>query len=47
MVQHIYSRSEEKTQKQKKTKHAYLFQYKLSYRNKTVTNHHGLLSTSI
>ena len=31
----------------RKTKHLYLFQYKLSYRNETGTNHHGLLSTSI
>ena len=30
---------------QKKTKYPYLFQYKLSYRNETGTNHHGLLST--
>ena len=29
----MYSRS-------KTTKHSYLFQYKLSYRNKTGTNHH-------
>ena len=29
----------------KKTKHPYLFQYKLLYRNETGTNHHGLLST--
>ena len=32
---------------QKKTKHPYLFQYKLSYRNETGTNHHGLVSTSV
>ena len=32
---------------QKKKKHPYLFQYKFSYRNKTNTNHHVLLSTSI
>ena len=38
----MYSRK-----KKKKTKHFYLFQYKLSYRNETGTNHHGLLSTSI
>ena len=25
----------------------YLFQYKLSYRNETGTNHHGLLSTLV
>ena len=31
----------------RKTKHPYLFQYKLSYRNEVVTNHHGLLPTSI
>ena len=31
----------------KKTKHPYLFQYKLSYRNETGTNHHGLISTSV
>ena len=31
----------------KKTKHPYLFQYKLSYRKETGTNHHGLLSTSV
>ena len=36
----MYSRS-------KKMKHLHLFQYKLSYRNETGTNHHGLLSTSI
>ena len=28
---------------QKKREHPYLFQYKLSYRNETGTNHHGLL----
>ena len=27
---------------QKRTKHPYLFQYKVSYRNETGTNHHGL-----
>ena len=32
--------------KKKKTKHTYLFQYKLSCRNETDTNHNGLLSTS-
>ena len=32
---------------QKQAKHPYLFNYKLSYRNETGTNHHGLLSTSI
>ena len=31
----------------KKTKHPLLFQYKLSYRNETRTNHHGLVSTSV
>ena len=31
----------------KKKKHPYLFQYKLSYRNGTGTNHHGLLLTSV
>ena len=31
----------------KKKKHRYLFQYKLSNRNETGTNHHGLLSTSV
>ena len=36
----IYSRSKE-------TKHSYLFQYKLSYKNETGTNHHGLFSTSV
>ena len=30
-----------------KRKKNYLFQYKLSYRNETGTNHHGLLSTSV
>ena len=30
-----------------KTKHTYLFQYKLLYRNETGTKHHGLLSTSV
>ena len=34
-------------QRKKKKKHRYLFQYKLSYRNKTGTNLHGLLSTLI
>ena len=38
----MYSRS-----KKKKTKHPYLFQYKLLYRNETGANHHGLLSTSV
>ena len=33
--------------KRKKKKHPYLFQYKLSYRNETGSNHHGLLSTSV
>ena len=28
-------------------KNFYLFQYKLSYRNETGTNHHGLVSTSV
>ena len=32
---------------QKKSKHPYLFQYKLSYRNETGINHHRLLSTSV
>ena len=32
--------------KKKKTKHPYLFQYKLSYRNEIGTYHHGLLSIS-
>ena len=41
----MYSRSRKK--KEKKTKHLYLFQYKLLYRCKTGTNHHGLLPTSI
>ena len=27
--------------KEKKKKHFYLFQYKLSYRNETSANHHG------
>ena len=36
-----------KKKQKTKTKHPYLFQYKLSDRNETVTNHHGLLSTSI
>ena len=31
----------------KKKKKISLFQFKSSYRNKTGTNHHGLLSTSI
>ena len=30
-----------------KTKHPYLFQYKLSYRNETGINHHGLVSISV
>ena len=29
------------SKKKKKTKHPYLFQYKLSYRNETGANHHG------
>ena len=33
--------------KKKKPKHRYLFQYKLSYKNETGTNHYGLLSTSV
>ena len=33
--------------KKEKNKYPYLFQYKLSYRNETGTNHHGFLSTSI
>ena len=40
MTETIYSRK-------KKKKHPYLFQYKLSYRNETHTNHHGLMSTSV
>ena len=31
----------------KNPKQPYLFQYKLSYRNETDTNHHGLLPTTI
>ena len=31
----------------KKTKHPYLLQYKLSYKNKTGTNHHGLLKNKL
>ena len=31
----------------KKKKHLYLLQYKVSYRNETGPNHHGLLSTSV
>ena len=41
----MYSRSKKKKKKGKK--HPYLFQYKLSYKNETSTNHHGLLSTSV
>ena len=37
----LYSKSKEKM------KHPYLFQYKLSYKNETGTNHHGLVSTSV
>ena len=33
-------------QTNKKKNESYLFQNKLSYRNKTGTNHHGLLSAS-
>ena len=33
--------------KKKKTKHPYLLQCKLSYRNETGSNHHGWLSISI
>ena len=44
----MYSRSKKKKKKkEKKKKHPKLFQYKLSYRNETGTNHHGLLSTSV
>ena len=45
----MYSRSKKKKKKKKKkkTKHPYLLQYKLSYRNETGTNHHGLLPTSV
>ena len=38
----MYSRS-----KKKKKKHYYLFQYVLSYRNETDTNHHGFVPTSV
>ena len=31
----------------KRTKHTYLFQYKLSYTIETCTNHHGLMSTPV
>ena len=41
----MHSRSKKK--KKKETKRPNLFQYKLSYRNETGTNNHGLLSTSI
>ena len=34
-------------QKEKETEHPYLFQYKLSYRNETGTNHRGLVSTLV
>ena len=33
--------------KRERKKHLFLFQYKLSYRNETGINHHGLLSTSV
>ena len=36
-----------RSKKKEKKKHPYLFQYKLSYRNETGTNHHGLVSTSV
>ena len=39
-IRYMYSRS-------KKTKHPYLFQYKLSYRNETGNNHYGLVSTPV
>ena len=42
-----YYNNIECTEVQKKTKHAYLFQHKLSYRNETGTNHHGLVSTLV
>ena len=32
---------------EKKMVHLYLFQYKLSYGNETVTNYHGSLSTLV
>ena len=34
-------------EEKKRKKHPYLFQYKLSHRNRTGTNHHGLLPTSV
>ena len=37
----------QQVKKKRKKEHPYLFQYKLSYRNETGTNHHGLLSTSV
>ena len=43
LYMYIYSSSKKK----KKKKPPYLFQYKLSYRNETGTNHHGLVSTLI
>ena len=33
--------------RKKNPKHPFLFQYKLSYRNETGTNHHGLVSASV
>ena len=41
-----YSKQKKKKKKKKK-KPPYLFQYKLSYRNETGSNHHGKLSTSV
>ena len=39
----MYIGQKKKKEKQKKMKHPYLFLYKLSYRNETGSNHHGLL----
>ena len=47
MILDSYISSNHCTVRRKKTKHPYLFLCKLSYRNETRTNHHGLLSTSV
>ena len=43
----LFNQSRACTVGQNKTKHPNLFHYKLSYKNETGTDHHGLLSTSV
>ena len=42
----MYSQSKKK-EEEEETKYLYLFQCKLSYKNDTGSNHHGLLFTSV